>query len=165
MTCEEVRTQLSAFLDGELDVWQRRQVEAHLQDCADCQTAAGALEEVIVALHEGPWVPDDVLPTEAILARLPDIARRRERAINRVVLEEVGAGVLAVGVVLWVGLSLGPVNVLFTVLASLWNLLYRLVLAGPSPWTSTAILSAGLMGTAAVVLTLNGLLVCGMRRR
>jgi anti-sigma factor RsiW len=165
MTCEEVRTQLSAFLDGELDVWQRRQVEAHLQDCADCQTAAGALEEVIVALHEGPWVPDDVLPTEAILARLPDIARRRERAINRVVLEEVGAGVLAVGVVLWLGLSLGPVNVLFTVLASLSNLLYRLVLAGPSPWASPALLSVGVVGSTAVVLTLNGLLVCGMRRR
>jgi anti-sigma factor RsiW len=165
MTCEEVREHLSAFLDGELDVWQRRRVEAHLHGCADCRAAAVALEEVIAALHEGPWIPDDVLPTETILARLPDMARQRERAINWVVLEEAGAGVVAVGVVLWVGLSLGPVNVLFNVLASLWNLLYRLVLGGPPPWTSASLLGVGLVGAAAVMLILNGLLVCGVRRR
>jgi predicted anti-sigma-YlaC factor YlaD len=164
MTCEEVREHLSAFLDGELDVWQRRRVEAHLLGCADCRAAAVALEEMIAALQEGPWVPDDVLPTETILARLPDVAMQRERAINWVVLEEAGAGVLAVGVMLWVGLSLGPVNMLFNVLASLWNLLYRLVLGGPPPWTSASLLGVGLVGAAAVVLILNGLLVFGVRR-
>jgi anti-sigma factor RsiW len=164
MTCEEVREHLSAFLDGELDVWQRRRVEAHLHGCADCRAAAVALEEVIAALHEGPWVSDDVLPTETILARLPDVARQRERAINRVVLAETGAGVLAIGVALWVGLSLGPVNMLFQVLASLWNLLYRLVLGGPPPWTSAPLLGVGLVGVAAVVLILNSLLVFGVRR-
>jgi anti-sigma factor RsiW len=164
MSCEEVREHLSAFLDGELNVWQRRRVEAHLQGCADCRAAAVALEEVIAALHEGPWIPDDVLPTETILARLPDMARQRERAINWVVLEEAGTGVLAVGVVLWVGLSLGPVSVLFQVLASFGSLLYRLVFGGPPPLTSASLLGVGLVGTAAAVLILNGLLVCGVRR-
>jgi anti-sigma factor RsiW len=35
MSCEEVRDHLSAFLDGELEVWQRRRVEARLLGASD----------------------------------------------------------------------------------------------------------------------------------
>ncbi len=157
MTCEEVWEQLSAFLDGELEVVQRRQVERHLQGCAACREALHMLEEISAAVHDVPWVADDVLPTEHLLAQLPDVARQKARTINRVVCEEAVAGVLGVGVVVWMALSLHSVSVLSRVLAALWGLLSRLVLGRPLPWSVVPLLGAGLVGSAVVGGLLHGL--------
>ena len=156
MTCEEVRDQLSAFLDGELEVVQRRQVEEHLQGCAACRAALHMLEEISAAVHDVPWVADDVLPTEHLLAQLPDVARRKARTINRVVLEEAMAGVLGVGVVVWIALSLHSVSALSRVLVALWGLLSRLVLGRPLPWPVMPLLGVGLVGSVVVGGLLHG---------
>ena len=150
MTCEEVRDQLSAFLDGDLEVVQRRQVEEHLQGCAACLAALHMLEEISAAVHDVPWVADDVLPTAHLLAQLPDVARQKARTINRVMCEEAVAGMLGVGVVVWIALSLHPVSALSRVLAALGDLLSRLVLGRPLPWSVVPLLGAGLVGSAVV---------------
>lgn len=43
MNCQETRTQLHAYLDGELDLNRSLGVEAHLRDCYDCSRAYDGL--------------------------------------------------------------------------------------------------------------------------
>ena len=43
MNCREVKPELVAYLDGELQDSVRSQVEAHLEDCADCRAERDAL--------------------------------------------------------------------------------------------------------------------------
>ena len=44
--CEQVREQLSAWLDGELTAAEHRQVAAHLEVCADCSRELAMLQRL-----------------------------------------------------------------------------------------------------------------------
>lgn len=56
MRCEEVRDQLSAFLDDELDPIQGRAIEDHVSTCHECADALGRLKDLSNQLHaEAPY--------------------------------------------------------------------------------------------------------------
>ncbi len=46
MECRQARNKISAYMDHELDVASYRQVEAHLQQCADCHNALKEFQEL-----------------------------------------------------------------------------------------------------------------------
>ncbi|MDZ4688392.1 MAG: zf-HC2 domain-containing protein [Planctomycetaceae bacterium] len=46
MDCEQIREQLNALVDGQLDAALRAGVESHLSECADCRTARDTLESL-----------------------------------------------------------------------------------------------------------------------
>ncbi len=59
LKCSFCRKNLSAFLDGELDPQERRQVELHISDCADCRREMERLRKMVrlVGGMERPEVP------------------------------------------------------------------------------------------------------------
>ena len=74
MNCEHIRAKLVAYAEGRLSVDQREWVEAHVKECASCQTALARLDVVAAALVQldTPPVPGGL--TAGIMAR----ARQRE---------------------------------------------------------------------------------------
>ncbi|HUQ72379.1 MAG TPA: zf-HC2 domain-containing protein [Planctomycetaceae bacterium] len=46
MDCEQIRVQLNALVDGQLDAALRATVESHLSECADCRTARDTLQSL-----------------------------------------------------------------------------------------------------------------------
>jgi hypothetical protein len=64
MTCEKVRSLLSAYLDSELDCYELRQVELHLLDCASCQEECRALRATkdLLGMLESPPLPREFWP-------------------------------------------------------------------------------------------------------
>jgi len=73
--CRQIKEQLSAYLDGELDEGQRHAVAAHLQTCPACRRELELLTALDGALGSltAPAPPD---LAGRVLARLP----RRRRA-------------------------------------------------------------------------------------
>ena len=53
MTHEEVRELIDAYSDGELDVVMSREIERHLQSCADCRDAERSIRDVRDVLRKG----------------------------------------------------------------------------------------------------------------
>ena len=53
-TCEQIQTELSAYLDGEIAAGERGALEAHIQSCAACRAAMQDLESVRAALADLP---------------------------------------------------------------------------------------------------------------
>jgi anti-sigma factor RsiW len=136
MTCDELRDDLSAFLDGELPARRRREAEAHLRRCAACDADARALERVMREVQEAPPPPGDLIPTAAILARLPGAAAARASRVERAVRYEIVAGVVGTALVVLVGLRLHP-RVLSSVLGSVGRLMLALALGGGTSWATT----------------------------
>jgi hypothetical protein len=46
MQCQDVRTQLGAFFDGELSEVEKREIQRHLETCQECQTELAAFEQL-----------------------------------------------------------------------------------------------------------------------
>ena len=92
MDHEIVKTLLGAYVDGELTEDQRRGIEAHLRDCADCRNQYGEiirLEEVIGSMRiKEP-------PEEAWKTYSESVYNRVERGIG------------------WILLSIGAMIVIF----------------------------------------------------
>ena len=51
MTCGEVLSVLSDFLDGELDAAKRQQVIEHLHGCDWCERFGGSFSEIVGSLR------------------------------------------------------------------------------------------------------------------
>jgi hypothetical protein len=51
MTCHDAREALSAFLDDELGPERRREVEAHLEGCAECRRELDGLRQTVALLR------------------------------------------------------------------------------------------------------------------
>ena len=51
MGCQDVRNQLSAYLEGELGVAPRRVVEDHVRQCVRCQGELVLLQRTIALLR------------------------------------------------------------------------------------------------------------------
>ena len=45
MKCREVRRKLSAYMDGELNLYEKKMVETHLRSCTECQHELEILKE------------------------------------------------------------------------------------------------------------------------
>jgi anti-sigma factor RsiW len=56
MTCERMGTQLIAYLDDHTDGAERREVEKHLETCAECRSRAAEFRRVWNLLDEAPAV-------------------------------------------------------------------------------------------------------------
>jgi anti-sigma factor RsiW len=59
MNCQKVETYLSAYLDGEVTLSERRAVEAHVCECTDCQASLESLS--ILKSHLG-YFPEVEIP-------------------------------------------------------------------------------------------------------
>ena len=58
MNCQTIQSKLNRYLDGELSVRERHQVEEHLADCASCRDELERLRSAAVALAAVPQPPD-----------------------------------------------------------------------------------------------------------
>ena len=54
MNCERMETRLIVFLDGKATAAERREVEAHLESCADCRARAEEFRAVSALLDHAP---------------------------------------------------------------------------------------------------------------
>lgn len=72
MTCEEFRSRLSSYLDGELPQWSRWKVDLHLRSCDACREQCLTLEDVDFALRGlADATPAPEFLTEAVMRRIP----------------------------------------------------------------------------------------------
>lgn len=164
MICEDCREHLSAFLDRELDVFHRQAVEAHLELCPRCREDLAALERTILALQDAPTAPESLLPTAAVLSRLPALRAQQERAVRRAVTGAAAAAILGLAALLWLVYALREGNVAFRLATRMGALLSTQV-----RWATGLSIAAPLIGWGLVVVTvvgclLSGLLVVGVRR-
>lgn len=54
MPCDEMRDRLSPYLEGELGESERKALEAHLGECADCAALLAVLRESVASLRTAP---------------------------------------------------------------------------------------------------------------
>jgi anti-sigma factor RsiW len=54
MKCEQMESQLIAYLDGRVTVHERREVEQHVAGCAECRARVEGFRSVWKALEEAP---------------------------------------------------------------------------------------------------------------
>ncbi len=61
-TCKQLMTQLSSFLDGELDPALCEKIEQHLAVCPTCPIVVDTTKKTISLYHTAPQaeIPDDV---------------------------------------------------------------------------------------------------------
>ena len=78
LRCEDVRRELSARMDGEVDTSTERMLEAHLASCAECRRHEAELRQVkrAVRLQVAPDVPD---LTDRIMNAVAPLEPRRQR--------------------------------------------------------------------------------------
>jgi len=77
---------LTAYIDGELPVPRRVEVEAHLGTCAECQSTEALLRRTLTQLTELPEFKPSLDTRRAVLAKvdaLPLPLRERLRALLR----------------------------------------------------------------------------------
>ena len=67
-SCEELRQQLSDYLDDELSPAERLALEAHLSRCPECARFAQELAATVRALHRRRLTP---LPADLVLCPMP----------------------------------------------------------------------------------------------
>ena len=62
MTCEAVIREISNYIDGDLQADMRREIEAHLKDCKDCQVIIDQTKLTVDIFCDSEMVelPDDV---------------------------------------------------------------------------------------------------------
>jgi anti-sigma factor RsiW len=74
MSCT-ISSELTAYLDGELPIFQVRQIEGHLANCRECRSTVQLLRRTVAQLAE---LPAFGLPTtirRAVLSRIDEQAR------------------------------------------------------------------------------------------
>ncbi len=74
MSCT-ISNELTAYLDGELPIFQLRQIEGHLANCRECGSTVQLLRRTVAQLAE---LPAFELPTairRAVLSRIDEQAR------------------------------------------------------------------------------------------
>ncbi|MFP4344271.1 MAG: anti-sigma factor family protein [Anaerolineales bacterium] len=82
---EHVVSWLDAYYDGELHGGRKRQVEAHLAECAHCRRALEALEALSTLLDLAPS-PAPFTPPERFVAQVRlQLAPRKETPLQRLV--------------------------------------------------------------------------------
>ena len=74
-TCKEVLTNISNYLDGELDITACDAIERHCLECPTCAALVNGLRETIGLCHQASTLP------------LPDAVRQRARESVRQLLD------------------------------------------------------------------------------
>jgi anti-sigma factor RsiW len=74
-TCKEVLTNISAYLDGELDTTACDAIERHCRECPDCATLVNGLRQTVGLCRQAGRTP------------LPDAVRQRALESVRQLLE------------------------------------------------------------------------------
>ena len=69
-SCRDVRADLSAYLDGDLDAGLTGETRAHLEGCADCRAELELLRLAVGALHRLPDLPPPAGILTGVRARL-----------------------------------------------------------------------------------------------
>jgi anti-sigma factor RsiW len=114
MTNEDLHELTAAYALDALDDDERREFEAHLDDCAECRAELAELSGTVGALAyaaEGPAPPDELRNRILVAAReegpsnVVALRPRRTRLYAGAALAAVAAVALAIG--LWTGLSGG----------------------------------------------------------
>lgn len=82
MSCPERSSQISAYLDGELDAAARAELEAHLATCAACAADLRAWRELSGTIREGASSPEI---DSAFQARLASSLREHRRPWAKIV--------------------------------------------------------------------------------
>src|SRR5207245_633852 len=85
MRCPEANSQLQLYIDNRLSMYQVRELERHLAQCAACQQQLYLLEEVTSALRELPPVVEPIDMTMLINRRLDHTGSRWNRNTLQVV--------------------------------------------------------------------------------
>jgi outer membrane lipoprotein-sorting protein len=103
--CDEIRTEISARLDGEVDATTNARIEEHLSTCAECRAHERALAHVrqslrLQVVEEVPDLTDAIL--ERVARRGPR-ERRREAWTTRL---RVGSVAAAAAALLLIGTSI-----------------------------------------------------------
>ena len=75
MNCEQMNELLSAWLDGELSENEQRQMQAHLEQCAQCR----ALFEQLQALHTSFSDMEEIPAPEGFAQRVMDRVRTESK--------------------------------------------------------------------------------------
>ncbi len=78
ITCHEVLTNISGYLDGELDTTACDAIERHCQECAGCAGLVNGLRETLGLCRQAATAP------------LPDAVRQRARESVRRLLDRHG---------------------------------------------------------------------------
>ncbi|MEV0294828.1 zf-HC2 domain-containing protein [Nocardia sp. NPDC050710] len=106
MECALAREALSARLDGEQEPVPAADLDAHLAQCASCQSWFAAAGELArrTRVQAAPTIPD---LTTQILAASATPERGRARGLNRVLLAATGVAQLAVAVAQAAGIDFG----------------------------------------------------------
>jgi anti-sigma factor RsiW len=52
LTCQEIKQQLSGYLDGELDAAVCAELERHLRDCDNCRVVVDTVRKTILLYRE-----------------------------------------------------------------------------------------------------------------
>jgi anti-sigma factor RsiW len=77
MPCDEMRDRLSPYLEGELSESERKALEAHLGECADCAALLAVLRESVASLRAAPEADPP-----------PHLARRIQEAVAQKAAEQ-----------------------------------------------------------------------------
>lgn len=72
VACEELKAQLSSFIDGDLDDAVCQEIQRHLAECDNCRIVVDTLKKTVMLYREAPHesVPPDV---HARLIRVLDL--------------------------------------------------------------------------------------------
>lgn len=107
LKCEEIRDELSAYLDGEVPIWKRGLIRWHLMRCHECAVEAFKLRMVSKALKA--WgnvaasqkVVEEII--KAVKLRKREMEERKGRLIRRIlrIATPLTAGIIAL---LWITL-------------------------------------------------------------
>ncbi len=95
MKCREVKRKLSAYMDGELNLHEKKMVETHLRSCAKCQHELEILKETWEEMGTLP-LPD---PDPYFYARLKARMKAREKKRKASWVEQVLIPASAVAVI------------------------------------------------------------------
>jgi anti-sigma factor RsiW len=77
MKCEDVRLQLSAFQDDELEDDVRTRIAAHVEECGGCRRELEQLKQAVAQVARLPEVEPADNFTAAVMARLRAQEKRR----------------------------------------------------------------------------------------
>jgi anti-sigma factor RsiW len=76
-TCKNLLSQLSDYIDGELEEALCAEIEKHMSDCSDCQAVVNTLEKTVELYRttERAEVPPDVQSRLYKVLKLDEIGR------------------------------------------------------------------------------------------
>lgn len=92
MNCEEIKVQLSAYIDDEMSEEDANVINEHIAACADCAQAEQSLRRASRMLRSWENVPAPEGFCEAVLARAETMSRRSRRGIFSMVRPFAGPG-------------------------------------------------------------------------